>query len=587
MKPSKYQLNKPIKSPSSSSRPTSASNTGKSVIAADDHNIHAKKPKKKNFSSSNARNVAQFFDENVTVKVYGINKGNDSVPVSQGITKKFDVVISNGKLTVNHQMLTDECEKDFEKKWFFKEEGAKIFIDRTAKTEVFQVDKSLSSIPMILPRAEIDPKREKYDKLELLDDDEEEVHKGEAALQAIDPFYSAQLKSMSVGESTMSIGHASVASNQNGELMSVARLLDDFEASVYSAPYFKQNAKLDMISANRPTTAPSVLKSIGGGEFESHRMRQLILEKQRKSLETLYKSKTGSLRPNNPMKTVTPDYVLFIEALRRDILLYPTESIDLNRSMVNHENSLEEDLEAFNSATLQRSVASLPNGQSKINQQSTNSDGIGMKGKSHPLMMSLVDDDILLVQNSKILSLDLSNRSIGSDRGQCLAVALQYCPHLQILKLKNNRLADVTLGIIIQAAFGFSQLQYLDISENDVNKQTCAILCKYFDCINDTDGTQNQTETEIPTLSSGNLFENSSTSIHSATKCALEYVNMDNCNIGDELCGKIAKALISNDTIREFHISSNRIGTEEVMYIVVNSLRHMDLTFIFHSLMHL
>ena len=420
---------------------------------------------------------------------------------------------------------------------------------------MFQVDKTLSCIPMILPRAELDPQREKYVDVELLETEEDDIDKGEAALQSIDPYYSGQLKSLSV-ISNGSAGQTSVASNQNNEIMSVARLLEDFEASVYSAPYLKQSSKISLITANRPSTAPSVLKAIGGGEFESHRMRQLILDKQRRSIENLYRSKSGALRPNNPLKTVTPDYVLFVESLRRDILLYPSESVDSKRCMVNHENSLEDELDEFNCCVVQNSISTL---HLNTNSQTSNGvDPVKDYRQRHPLM-SLVDDDVLIVQNSRILSLDLSNRGIGPDRGQCLAVALQYCPHLQILKLKNNRLNDITLSVILQAAFGFAQLQYLDFSENDAHRQTSAVLCNYIESVKNTE------ERTMHQSLGTSLFENSvSSSVHSSTKCVLEYIDMSHCNVGDELSGKIAGALSRNDTIREFHISANRIGTDEV-----------------------
>ncbi len=121
-------FNKPIE------RPCTASSSCKKGKSVETGNRERKKKDKHPFSTPAAKSLSQFFDDNVTVQVYGgridtaqLNNGNQATP------RKLDVVVSNGKLVANPQVLKEQCEKDFDPKWFLKEDKQKLLIDRTSK----------------------------------------------------------------------------------------------------------------------------------------------------------------------------------------------------------------------------------------------------------------------------------------------------------------------------------------------------------------------------------------------------------------------------------------------------------------------
>ncbi len=118
-------FNKPLE------RPSSSCNKGKPIETG---NKERKKKDKQPFLTSAAKSISQFFDDNAKVQVYGgrLDTAQSSTS-NQGTPRKLDVVVSNGKLSANPQVLKEQCEKDFDTKWFLKEDKQKLLIDRTAK----------------------------------------------------------------------------------------------------------------------------------------------------------------------------------------------------------------------------------------------------------------------------------------------------------------------------------------------------------------------------------------------------------------------------------------------------------------------
>jgi hypothetical protein len=325
----------------------------------------------------------------------------------------------------------------------------------------------------------------------------------------IDPFYGfhENLVDSITGSSMNLLSN----NNRNKELLSVARLLDDFEASVLSAPYQAQTSTLSVLNPFESN------KSVR--DSQSRRLKALEIQRQQQSLTNLIRSKNGNFRPNNRHKIVSADFVLFMESLRHDILPYPIPSLDNSQQFVIPHDVDHCDLssQVLQEKTAIKHILSSP---VKSDLQSSN-----LK------MWKTVEEDVVNVHNSMIMSLDLSNRGIGVDRGKLLTIALAYCPYLEVLKLRNNRLDDMTLNLILERTIESCKVQYLDISQNDADKLTCSTLCK---------------------------------NIGSIIPCKWQYVNLNHCNLGDELSGKLAGALAKNQSIIEFHAAFNRIGSDDV-----------------------
>lgn len=138
----------------------------------------------------------------------------------------------------------------------------------------------------------------------------------------------------------------------------------------------------------------------------------------------------------------------------------------------------------------------------------------------------------VLTKNNFIISLDLNNYGIGSDRGMCLSEIFIYCPSLEIIKLANNNLNDYCIYRILYALFQSTRPIYIDLSENIIESYSVGILME-------------------------ELFKDEKTT-------RLEYLNINDCDLTDELSAKIADSLVTNTKLEVLLMRSSRIGNDEV-----------------------
>jgi hypothetical protein len=139
----------------------------------------------------------------------------------------------------------------------------------------------------------------------------------------------------------------------------------------------------------------------------------------------------------------------------------------------------------------------------------------------------------VLLKNNYIVSLDLTNHSIGNDKGIILSDLFAYCPSLEIIKLSNNRFTDSCLFRIIKAIFQHTVCRYLDISYNVVEKSTALLLCEQL----------------------------------IGSSCHLEYLNLNHCDLTDEYSSLIIESLIDNKRLEVLLLKAAGIGADESRYV--------------------
>lgn len=363
---------------------------------------------------------------------------------------------------------------------------------------------------------------------------------------------------------------------------------------------------------NRPSSAPP-MKILS----QSHLLQQRILSKQTTNLQRLSKSKDGLDRLNNPHKTISADYVLFLECLKNDIFPYYDNQL-LDGSQTDHD-LVEEDDEHGHISFVEHhtqltddQLQPVPSSSTGIalSRQSTNTGLLASQStyqmdQSHRSQgnrvrhrgpnihyNSFLASEQLQVRNSHIITLDLGNQGIGVDKGMCLSQALTYCSQLEICNLSNNRLSDKAIHAILQTLCmlddkpsldpavdkKYSMLRYLDLSNNEAGKQSAALLAEFLKHCSDDSTASDDIDLTLGRALDNSLtldgdshwLQTSSIISHTATNkmmriCQLEYLNLSYCNLGDEWSCWIAKGMKHADCcVRELQMVSNRIGAEEV-----------------------
>jgi hypothetical protein len=136
----------------------------------------------------------------------------------------------------------------------------------------------------------------------------------------------------------------------------------------------------------------------------------------------------------------------------------------------------------------------------------------------------------VLLKNNFIVSLNLTNQSIGNERGIILSDLFPYCPSLEIIKLSNNRFTDSCLFRILRLLFQHTSCRYMDMCLYVVEKSTTLLLCEQL----------------------------------MGSSCQLEYLNLNHCDLTDEYSSLIVESLIDNKRLEVLLLKAARIGADEV-----------------------
>lgn len=280
------------------------------------------------------------------------------------------------------------------------------------------------------------------------------------------------------------------------------------------------------------------------------------------SIDTFVKRKYVSMRTNVSLGMNSPDIILFKECLKMNVL--PPGSLELQRSSelapgAGYDPSAStRQLALMTSTVLGRASlasGSLIEGDVHHNQLSIPEEGslepvdpavLQHRSSAHSIG-SIDSADIIGVENEQIISINLSHRGIGNDRGICLSAALAYCPHLMVIRLANNRLTDRSLSMIFKAVFNISYCEELDVSHNSIGDLSTACLEQYLAVILSLYSVRTSTDLTHA------LFCHLSQEAH----CALRKLNLRHCAIDDDNCIRLCRSLRANESLEALDLSEN------------------------------
>lgn len=251
------------------------------------------------------------------------------------------------------------------------------------------------------------------------------------------------------------------------------------------------------------------------------------------SIDTFVKRKYVSMRTNQNLGVNSPDIILFKECLRKNVL--PPGTLDIQKSTdLELNNSYDPSVStrqlAVMTSTLMGKSVAFAGGASAELGVSGSYTSIPEDGPYHQpphsstqSIGSMDGGDIIGIENEQVISINLSNRGIGNERGICLSAALSYCPHLCVIKLSNNRLSDRSLSMVLKAVFNISYCEELDVSCNAVGDLSTTCLAEYLQ----------------------------------VSHCALRRLNVRRCAIDDDNCIALCRSLHHNESLESLDISEN------------------------------
>jgi hypothetical protein len=192
--------------------------------------------------------------------------------------------------------------------------------------------------------------------------------------------------------------------------------------------------------------------------------KQRVLERQVRELGTIVNRRQTFLRVDQERpNSITADYILFRECLRKNVLPNAAGKLDvpgLTERKRHISGSTQESL------LNEKGIASVEAIQSFDDDDELQS----------PHSIVSYRDDIVAVEHSAVVLLNLSQQGLGPDRGICLSEALIYCPALMIVMLSNNRLHDFSAVRIVNALTTYTACTELDLSENELGILTVSSL---------------------------------------------------------------------------------------------------------------
>ncbi|CAM9461228.1 unnamed protein product [Pylaiella littoralis] len=130
-------------------------------------------------------------------------------------------------------------------------------------------------------------------------------------------------------------------------------------------------------------------------------------------------------------------------------------------------------------------------------------------------------------------TLDLGFQGLGDMIGLSLATSLPFLPNLTSLKLRENRLTDVSLNNILAEAVRLERLTSLDLSSNKID-HSALVLREYLASIS----------------------------------CALQSLSLSNADVDDDECNSLMEALAGNVSVKALDLSHNMIGDKETYNFV-------------------
>lgn len=363
------------------------------------------KPHKKKARSRGSLN--DFYDPKVTELLERPQTATAVVNRQHGDSKhRLTALLSNGQLQMNSKkLLKEECTSEFRDRWFLKTQDS-VLPPRMESVDVFCVPK------MVRPATALARER-----------------KSAAAAAG----YSGDLDQPSVTSTDRSA--TSFARSRAGNSTEIWETFD-----------LKVNPRSRTVVIKNKSSSGA---AAAGAGFSP---KKKVFERQVRALGTMISNRKTLSRVNQERpNAVSADYVLFVECLRKNVLPYAAGRLDQTGGP----------------------EASTPTAPVALDKGLDDDYGIVTLKELDDMSCSSSESvayptDVLSIEHSAVMVLNLSHRGLGPERGICLSDALTYCPALTTVKLSNNRLSDFSAVKIVNALFQHTSCTDLDLSENDL-----------------------------------------------------------------------------------------------------------------------
>lgn len=135
----------------------------------------------------------------------------------------------------------------------------------------------------------------------------------------------------------------------------------------------------------------------------------------------------------------------------------------------------------------------------------------------------------MIVRKGQTLEINVSHQGIGDELGLALGRCLLELPHLHRLNIKNNRLTDTSLTLLLQGVKQMPKLQSLDLGQNKIDSEASVLLSDFL----------------------------------KQSSCPLKELGMSNADVDDGECVNLVASLDMNQTLTSLDLSRNRIGELE------------------------
>lgn len=371
-------------------------------------------------------------DQKDTRKLVSVQEHCGNEEAGKDKISAVHATVNNGILSVDRKLLVDECEREFEDKWFFKEPSVRFI-------------------------------RHKLDSLAIFDIPTDAVSRKTFRAQTAD---AAKLPSTE----PLEFEAATYITQPNQPLLASKKHRHKSRLSVeFGLGSMSIEESTSLTSAT--TTSRKLLKGLVRkfNHEDPLVFKEKVRDRQNTYLRNIAANQNSTWNRRDHLTEVTANDILFLECLRNHVLPYPIKPLQsIYDQHIKTADERDQELEQLRSTSLGK-VASYV-----AKSVSSEIDGPESRKLSPiaPSSTAIIHDNIVNVLPTTITNLDLSGRGIGKDRGLLLAEALMYCPSLQSLLLSSNGLNDNSCSAILERAFQHCQIINIDLSENILGSMT-------------------------------------------------------------------------------------------------------------------
>ena len=233
--------------------------------------------------------------------------------------------------------------------------------------------------------------------------------------------------------------------------------------SVYANP----NSPERMASMDRMVQIADQLRGVReeSSDLDNAEHAKLMSLLQKTHISDYYRHNTKATAESKYKSTLeSASSTLFIECLRKQIVPFTV------RDFV-HSSNYKLLFNSTNFSNSQDDGSSL-NGYQLVEEESQSVEEDEDADEKNDLSI------VCSVENFKVVSIDIRNKSIGNGRGLCLAEALKHCQALLTINISGNRLSDSTLAAILTAVYDHTMCVTFDVSDNEFGGKSLDSLLK-------------------------------------------------------------------------------------------------------------